>query len=356
MIRLVSSMSSSRLSIASVLVLWNVSLARADEQPILPTPPRQAEPWTPPPTSLPRFLISSTRTLFDQGLADPRGCEYHKIRLTVGSVRGGQGSEVATSGWLLPARGEAKIRYAVAWSGLVYPIVEDLGPADLDADVLALEDAAGTGRADVAPRVRRNDSSPFQAFRANNEASSVAVASPHPIKVCLLLRLGRVDLAESVWSVGSGRPKLPKAAKLPAPRIDLTSYGMSYLTLANDLAWYHFDRAICAHMRGDDSIALADARFLDTFAGVVNVKAEAMRFDRPDHPTGAGQKSPYFDFLEPLPALLADQERRAKERFGDRLAHDQGSGLPNDATQRPERPFARRRGRGRQRGHCDREA
>ena len=38
------------------------------------------------------------------------------------------------------------------------------------------------------------------------------------------------------------------------------------MTMANDLAWYHFDRAVCADMRGDDAVALADARALTALA------------------------------------------------------------------------------------------
>src|SRR5207248_61281 len=118
--------------------------ARAEE-PALPTPPRQAEPWSSPATGLPRFLVSATVTLFEQGLADPRGCDYRKVRVTVGSVWGGKGGEVATSGWVLPTAAGAKARHAVLWSGLDCPLAGDVGPADLAADVLALEDRAGDG-------------------------------------------------------------------------------------------------------------------------------------------------------------------------------------------------------------------
>jgi len=304
-----------RRSAPILLVLLLIAPAARAGDPALPTPPRQAEPWTPPRTTLPRFLVASASTLFEQGLADPRGGEYRRILVSVGSVWGGKGGEVATSGWVLPAPAGAKTRHAIAWSGLVYPLAGDTGPADLDADVLALEDAAGDGQADVAPKDRRPRRAGFRAFGTNNEASSIAVASPHPIKVCLLLRLGRADLAEAVWAAGSGRPKAPRpAAAGNPPGPDLNSYGVSYLGLAGDLAWYHFDRAVCAHMRGDDPLALADARFLNAFARAVDARAEAMGFDRPDRQGAAGGPPPYFDFLGQAPALLADQQRRAKER------------------------------------------
>lgn len=112
------------------------SSARAEE-PTLPTPPRQAEPWAPPRTSLPQFLVSAPTALFEQGLADPRGCEYRTIQIAVGGVWGGQAHDVATNGWVLPAAEGGKSRHAIAWSGLVYPLIGVGGPADLDADAPA---------------------------------------------------------------------------------------------------------------------------------------------------------------------------------------------------------------------------
>lgn len=281
------------------------------EEPTLPTPPRQAEPWGPPPTSLPRFLVSATATLFDQGLADPRGCEYRAIRIAVGGVRGGQAHEVATSGWVLPAADGEKLRYAIAWSGLVYPLAGTGGPADLDADVRA---ALGDGAGADAPKSPRARQRAFNGLGVNNEAASVSVATPLPIKVCLLLRLGRADLAEAVWAAGLGLDGAPKPGG-PRPKLDLNSYNVSYLSLATDLAWYHFDRAICAHMRGDDPLALADARALDALARAVDTKAEALGFARPDRQAARpGKAAPYIEFLRQLPEILADQERREKER------------------------------------------
>ena len=150
----------------------------------------------------------------------------------------------------------------------------------------------------------------FNGFGTNSEDSSIAVKSLHPIKVCLLLRLGRADLAEQSGrrAPGCRSPKPPGAG----PKLDLNSYGVSYLSLARDLAWYHFDRAICAHMRGDDPLALADVRALDALALAVETKAEAMGFARPDRQVPAGQVAPYIEFLNQLPEFRDDQERRAR--------------------------------------------
>jgi hypothetical protein len=256
-------------------------------------------------------LISATTALCEQGLADPRGCDYRSITIKLGSVWGNQAQELKTRGWVMPVVGGAKPTHAIAWSGLLYPLVNAGEPADLDADVRALEEAAA--RANDALN-RQGQQVRFNAFRTNNEASAVDAASLHPIKVCLLLRLGRADLAESVWAAGTGRPKEAKKPADARPRLDLNTYGVSYLTLATDLAWYRFDRAICAHMRGDDALALADLRALDGFALAADKQAEAMGFPRPERQAPPGQVVPYFEFLNQLPEFREDQERRARER------------------------------------------
>jgi len=276
------------------------------EEPILPVPPQQNVPWTPPKNRLPRFLESTTATLFEQGLSDPRGCDYRVITLKVGSVQGGH-REVETGGWVLPGD-DGKRRYAVAWNGLVYPLISVGRPIDLANDILAMLGAAELGR--VGTTRRRSGQSRFNGHDAISEEACVSVETMLPMKVCLLLRLNRADLAEAVWATGTGIPT-PEG---PRPRIDLKMYGITYLTLAQDLAWYQFDRAICAHMRGDDALALADARMLTSLRRAVELKADAMGFPRENPRFNGGKFIPHLKFLDQLPELLDDQERRAKER------------------------------------------
>ena len=74
-----------------------------------------------------------------------------------------------------------------------------------------------------------------------------------------------------------------------------------------------FDRAICAHMRGDDGLALASARALAPIQQTVEKEAERRGFKRQptfDPGSWSGRYQPHLNFLGPLPALLADQERR----------------------------------------------
>ncbi len=291
---------------AVVLIPWTAS-GFADEGQDLPTPPRQADPWSLPATSLPGFLVSATGTLFEQGLADPRGCDYRAIDVRVGEIWGLGAGITRAHGWVLPKVTGRREDFAVCWNGLVYPVVTLGEKADLDADLRALVDSL------KAARAKARDAGPGGAFGgfmggdgAIAEGHAVDVGQPIPIKLCLLLRLGRADLAESlfaactIWKPGGARR-------------DLTDYGISYLTLASDWAWFLFDRAIGAQMRGDDRIALADSRLLTRASEKIEARAAAMGFSRPMRMFDRRTNHPYLSFLDQLDALRQDQERRARE-------------------------------------------
>src|SRR5438874_957584 len=47
----------------------------------VPTPPRQTDPWKPPRCDIPEVHIKAARLLFDAGLTDPRGCDYHAVSI-----------------------------------------------------------------------------------------------------------------------------------------------------------------------------------------------------------------------------------------------------------------------------------
>ena len=245
--------------------------------------------------------MRASATLFEQGLADPRGCDYRAIEVAVGSVWSNVAGVASTHGWVLPARPGETTRFAVAWSGLVYPTVSVGAPADLEADVKVLETAARAQWKTVREQPGPNAAAAFGGFGTNHdEAYPVSLEGLHPIKVALLLRVGRADLAERVWAAATGRTR----EEMGKSTIDLTDYGVTYVTMANDLAWYHFDRAVCADMRGDDAVALADARALTALQKAVEAKAEAMGFARPRQLVDRGEgPAPYIDFLEPAPRI-----------------------------------------------------
>jgi hypothetical protein len=247
----------------------------------LPTPPSQTEKWTPPESKLPQSLITATQFLFEHGFADPRGCEYREITVVTGGVSGGH-IATQTHGWILPEAASPNGRFAVCWNGLVYPLVEVGPPTDLRADFAQPSEVGWLGH-------------------AIPEASAVSHRATWP-RVCLLLRLGEIELAGKLW-------KTPAATESRGT----ASADDPFLVLSNDWLWMSFDRAVCAHMRGDHWLALATAEPLARHRDAFEREAERRGFVKPD---GAGSndrgKKPYFDFLRPLDRLLAEQQRRTK--------------------------------------------
>jgi hypothetical protein len=266
---------------------------------VIPEPPGKDEPWTVPPTKLPRFLVKATEMLFDQGVADPRGCEYRQVEV-------GSGWTTKGHGFVLPERPDAPGRFVVCWDGLVYPAVTVGPPADLDRDINDL--AASMRQAKVAEKARQFPQGVSWGFpRHGQDAYGIAGVNDHsPIKLCLLLRLARADLAETLFAAAT--------AWKPEPRNrDLTNYGISYLTLASNWAGAAFGRLIDAHIRGEDVIALDAARRLVRFRDLATAAADAMGFPPEARQSRDGTgPAPHFYFLSQLDDLLRDHERRAK--------------------------------------------
>ena len=95
---------------------------------MIPQPPSQGQPWSAPATTLPKFLVNSTGILFEQGVADPRGCEYRLVEISNGSI-------VKARGFVLPERSDPHGRFVICWDGQVYPVLTLGAPADLDRDI-----------------------------------------------------------------------------------------------------------------------------------------------------------------------------------------------------------------------------
>jgi hypothetical protein len=259
----------------------------------LPQPPQRTSAWAPATFSIPTNYLSAITLLFEQGLADPRGCEYREIEVGTGRILSGDGGIGKTRGWVLPGAGNQQ--YAICWNGLVYPAVSVGDAADWRSDA----------RAAVKKRKSLDMALP--------ERLTVAHDTCLRVKGCLLLRLGEPKLAIEMWAAVQVRnqdgfnPALTEVGQVKLSDAD------PYLDLASDWAWGLFERAVCAHMRGDDGLALASSHLLSAARPQIEASAEQRGFER--QPTGNlpwDIKYPYF--LEPLPALLADQERRALRR------------------------------------------
>jgi len=279
-------------------------------------PPKQSAPWRLPETRLPKTFASATTVLFAQGLADPRGCEYREVDVATGSCWQGDGGVRTVHGWVLPAKEDEKQRFAICWNGLVYPISQIGKKADLRAD------AGGAIRDDEERRAKQAKERPdFPFYRhrgAISERRSVAHRSMLPLKACILLRLGEIESAERFWEGWT-------AGMQKGTNDDSTHLADPYIMLATDWTWALFDRAVCAHMRGDDNLALVSARTLVPIWEKVEAEAERRGFERPYAPREKADPK-HLPFLEPIHMLLADQERRAKARAADPPGAEAGVG------------------------------
>jgi hypothetical protein len=274
---------------------------------VLPTPPRQSAAWTPPPTKLPATLVSTAEHLFQLGLADPRGCEYREIEVLVGGYAPEWKDSVETThGWVIPAAPEDPRQFGVCWNGLVYPLLSVGKTADLRADVWAAAKAEPQSNSGITGWYWRGN---FEGWHLcnPNEARAVSCESPLPTKVCLVLRLGKIGLAETLWDHWTD--VLLEAGQLPdAVSVAQQHVKDPYVTLANCWAWALSDRARAAHLRADDGLALVAAEMLAKVGPAL--KAEARR--RGLLPSREEYAMLCGDFG--CGGILADQRRRARER------------------------------------------
>jgi hypothetical protein len=236
--------------------------------PMYPEPPQQHVAWTPP-TQAPPFVAAAIK-LFDQGLADPRGCAYVELELDVGEPWQGETSPIKTHGWVLPQSG-----FAIAWNGLVYRTRSVGAPADV------VKDAKAILAADAAARKQAEKDNPgfgYHRFPSAGEGYGVAVETVTATKAIMLSRVGQPALADKIWKLAADNATDP--------------YGL----LAEDWLWAMFERGVTAHMRGDVALAIESWRRLPALA-------KAMP---PPPPNTRG-----IDFLGNIDELLAEEQRRA---------------------------------------------
>lgn len=273
--------------------------------PFLPPPPRQAASWTPPSgkdaEGLPLPLLSATETLFAQGLADPRGCEYRVISVQIGDVWRGDGGTVETHGWVLPGEAQGK-RFAACWNGLVYPVIAVKDRANLQADIQQLVKK----QAEFRTKYGQHLGIMPLGRPAGTEATSLSLESPSLLKVVYLLRLGENDLARSLYALwDAGTP--PRVNGNDEIRRD------PYLHLASQWAWSAYERAVCAHMRGADHLAVADTDLLTRIQPLI--ETEAAKRNYKTYPSGGIHQpgSPHLLFLDNLATLRKDSLRRVAQ-------------------------------------------
>jgi hypothetical protein len=207
--------------------------------------------------------------LFDAGLADPRGGAYRRIVVSVTSLSRANRQWI-TNGWYFPDG------FAVCWDGLVHKVVQVGSPADLRQDVAASKASFFT-RATVG---------------APPEAG--------PVSIALLLRLGETELAHQLFVRFLEGP--PQAFARPALN------EQEWFSAASG-AWLSaaLDEAMNAHATGDDGLTVDLSELLQGARPRLESVWSGLRSGQPQ-----GAPSP-MAFLDPLPTLLSDSERRLKE-------------------------------------------
>ncbi len=137
-----------------------VCFGHAQQLPLL-----KSSDWKPPKTSLPPDFVDAVRDLLGNGMADPRGGSFHKVKVLAGDATFPQLSPLEGYGWIIP--GNKKV---VCVDGLVYELVQDLGAA-------RLEDVFMTSAIPI--------NLPYTSLRLNG---------PNAVLEALLLVTGRTDL------------------------------------------------------------------------------------------------------------------------------------------------------------------
>jgi len=143
------------------------------------------------------------------------------------------------------------------------------------------------------------------------ESISVQPTPPTLLKLTLLLRLGETEIVQKI-----------------APLLQKEATSDLYLELASDWTWFAFERAVCAHERGDDRLCLLDCQLLTKLQPVVEAEVKRRGIPQPTDSSNShfpDRKLPYLPFLKQLDLLLKDTERR--------LAPSQQAPPPKDSIE-----------------------
>lgn len=235
----------------------------------IPVPPQQGQPWDTPDLEEKYLPFAETvRQLFDDGMADPRGCEYREVKFAVGNCWFGDAGVIETHAWVLPAKTTDTTRFAVAWNGLIYPLVDDGALVDLNTDIEILQNKVSDMELEV---LLFWTSAPGR--NADNEMLSCKPDTASYTKACLMIRLGLIDEACSYIDAVERKNihhlyerAVQNGQTDRAQSLQNSMAPPDYQTVAKEWTWSHYNRAICAQMRGDDPLAAAS---LDTLVDYV---------------------------------------------------------------------------------------
>ncbi len=265
---------------------WLFTVLACQGKSQLPEPPQQHQAWHPD-SPIAANIHSAANTMFEQGFPDPRGCEYREIEVECSMVFATNVWPVKTRGWVLPAKSNETNRFAICWNGLIYPVVTLGAPADLHTEANDVGTAGWPTWGTLEPQ-------------------AVIFKDATYTRGLLLLRAGEIAAGSEelhAFEQMSGRDRGQRPGGFDP-----------YAQWAGSWAWGLFGRAICAHVRGDQELALATARQLAALQPKLEAECAKRGIARPRNLDPEQAQKPCFDFLEQLPQLLADLERREKER------------------------------------------
>ena len=253
----------------------------------------EAAPAVPPSGRAAEGLIgestAAVELLYSQQLPDPRGLPYRTIEVETGDIWSGGGRIIQTHGWVLPDG-----RSAICWNGLIYRVVA------LGAPVKLSDDFADAPSRPASSAVNLEWPITLESTRGRTiaEASSLETNRVSALALVFLLRLNEEEMARGLMRYFAIR-QVPNGP--PSSAVDHSLYLMA----AYQWAWAAYDRAICAHMRGDVATVVADTSRLQAIAPTIEAEAAKRGFK------DSGRTEPFLPFLSNLGELSRDAARRS---------------------------------------------
>jgi hypothetical protein len=209
---------------------------------------------------------------------------------------------------VLPANTDQEAeRWAIGWNGLLYPIASLGTHVDLASDVREMirrsleepdhyKSVFGVGKIGSTTVIRNRD----YEHRGISEQTSLSPYRLTPLRVFLVFRFGATQIAEDMWK--------------EYYRDCDNSQEDPFLNIAVEWLWGIWDRAICAHLRGDDRIALFTLRQLLPLARICEAGWQGCRLPNYRYGEDGFRNPKFFFFAKDCAILLQDQERRLWEQ------------------------------------------
>lgn len=242
-------------------------------------------------TSATDKLEDASAKMLQLGLTTPSpDAQYKQVSVMVGSVWGGQAA-VQTHGWVMPS-GDV-----ICWDGQSYKPQAVGDDADLSKDVEENIAHLEKARAKKQASDMRISSTTWD-DPARTQSEAVDFKTTGSIPVAMLVLIGKPDLANRLW--------LELKARM---QTDDTGAIEPYNAFADEWIWSLFDRAICAHINGDDPTSLACAERC-AFARDRWLSEEEKMGKR-------SETEERIDYLNPTLAFLIGDEKRRTERNSD---------------------------------------